>query len=126
MDYRVDYRAISIRIDGDGVRISIPGAAPDKFYDILGKQGFKPLPENSQQWRAPLSAKNWVMTRLYPKLREHGALVFEFEPEQPSPPPSQSKAADDTVIQSLVEEVERLKKLSNELNERLSALKKKR
>ena len=117
----LDYRAISIRIDGDGVRISIPGTAPDKFYDILRGQGFKPLSENSQQWRAPLSAKNWVLTRLYPKFKEHGALVFYREDYRESEAP----ASDDT-IQSLVKEVESLKKLSAELNERLNALKKKR
>ena len=118
----MDYRAISIRIDGDGVRISIPGTAPDKFHDILRGQGFEPLSENSQQWRAPLSAKNWVLTRLYPKFKEHGALVFYREDYRESEAPASS---DDT-IQSLVKEVERLKKLSNELDKRLSALKKKR
>ena len=117
----MDYRAISICIYRDCITISLPAFAPSKFYEILVKQGFKALPDNKQEWRAPLSTKDWVVGRLYPKLKDHGALVFEHETNAPQQQPD-----DKETIKNLVEEVERLKKLSAELNKRLEDLKKKR
>lgn len=118
----MDYRAISICIYRDCITISLPAFAPSKFYEILVKQGFTSHPDNKQEWRGALSTKDWVLTRLYPKLKDHGALVFEHETNAPQQQPNDDKET----IRKLVEEVERLKKLSASLNKRLDDLKKKR
>jgi hypothetical protein len=114
----MDYRAISICIYRDCITISLPAFAPSRFYEILVKQGFTSHPTNKQEWRAPLSTKDWVLGRLYPKLKDYGALVFEHETNAPTQQPNDDKAT----IARLVEEVESLKKLSAELNKRLNDL----
>lgn len=131
----MDYRAISVCIYRDCITISLPSFAPSKFYEILVKQGFKAHPENKQEWRGALSTKDWVVGRLYPKLKDHGALVFEHETNAPTQQqPDDDKETvrkklaeniDKQTIKNLVDEVERLKKLSAELNKRLEDLKKK-
>lgn len=119
----MDYRAISVCIYRDCITISLPSFAPSKFYEILVKQGFTSHPDNKQEWRGALSTKDWVLGRLYPKLKDHGALVFEHE--ETNAPTQQQPDDDKQTIKNLVEEVERLKKLSAELSERLNALKEK-
>jgi hypothetical protein len=114
----MDYRAISICIYRDCITISLPAFAPSRFYEILVKQGFTSHPTNKQEWRAPLSTKDWVLGRLYQKLKDYGALVFEHETNAPTQQPNDDKAT----IARLVEEVESLKKLSAELNKRLNDL----
>jgi hypothetical protein len=117
----MDYRAISICIYRDCITISLPAFAPSKFYEILVKQGFTSHPTNKQEWRAPLSTKDWVLTRLYPKLKDHGALVFDHSSTN-APVVAGSSDDDKATIARLVEEVESLKKLSAELNKRLNDL----
>lgn len=135
----MDYRAISICISEGGVRLHVPGGRPPtKFEDILKKQGFSPV-DNYCHWTAGVESIPWIKSRLYPSFQQYGATLEDgldaesesidsVQPKDDDKETTRKKLAeniDKETIKNLVEEVERLKKLSAELNKRLDDLKKK-
>ena len=132
----MDYRAVTISISEGGVRLHVPGGQPPaKFESILKKQGFSPV-DNYSHWTAGVESIPWIKSRLYPSLQPYGATLESrlgaesINSVQPNDDKETigkklSENIDKQTIKNLVEEVERLKKLSAELNMRLEDLKKK-